>query len=115
MRSAKSCRQVCFRCERRHCRALARARDAARGGKLPALVRQRGSNVWFELDDAALAHELGLPEGTKHRNETIDVWIDSGVSHQAVLATNPSLKNPADMYLEATDQHRGWFQSSLMT
>ncbi len=83
--------------------------------KLAALVRQRGSNVWFELDDAALARELGLPEGTKHRGETIDVWIDSGVSHQAVLATNPELKNPADMYLEATDQHRGWFQSSLMT
>ncbi|MGZ5023628.1 MAG: isoleucine--tRNA ligase [Chthoniobacterales bacterium] len=83
--------------------------------KLAALVRQRGSNVWFELDDAALARELGLPDGTRHRNETIDVWIDSGVSHQAVLATNPALKNPADMYLEATDQHRGWFQSSLMT
>ncbi len=83
--------------------------------KLAALVRQRGSNVWFELDDAALARELGLPEGTRHRGETIDVWIDSGVSHQAVLATNPTLKNPADMYLEATDQHRGWFQSSLMT
>ena len=83
--------------------------------KLAALVRQRGSNVWFELDDAALARELDLPAGTKHRPETIDVWIDSGLSHQAVLATNPALKNPADMYLEATDQHRGWFQSSLMT
>ena len=83
--------------------------------KLADLVAQRGSNVWFELDDAALARELGLPEGTTHRNDTIDVWIDSGVSHQAVLATNPALRNPADMYLEATDQHRGWFQSSLMT
>jgi len=56
-----------------------------------------------------------LPEGTRHRNDTIDVWIDSGVSHQAVCATNPALRDPADMYLEATDQHRGWFQSSLMT
>ena len=56
-----------------------------------------------------------MPEGTRHRNDTIDVWIDSGVSHQAVLATNPALRDPADMYLEATDQHRGWFQSSLMT
>ncbi|PZR74898.1 MAG: isoleucine--tRNA ligase [Chthoniobacterales bacterium] len=82
---------------------------------LADLVAQRGSNVWFELDDAALARELGLPEGTRHRNDTIDVWIDSGVSHQAVLATNPALRDPADMYLEATDQHRGWFQSSLMT
>ena len=58
---------------------------------------------------------LGLPEGTRHRNDTIDVWIDSGVSHFAVCATHPELRDPADMYLEATDQHRGWFQSSLMT
>ena len=83
--------------------------------KLADVVGQRGSNVWFELDDAALARELGLPEGTRHRTDTIDVWIDSGVSHAAVLATNPELRDPADMYLEATDQHRGWFQSSLMT
>jgi isoleucyl-tRNA synthetase len=83
--------------------------------KLADVVAQRGSNVWFELDDSALALELGLPDGTRHRNDTIDVWIDSGVSHAAVLATHPALCDPADMYLEATDQHRGWFQSSLMT
>jgi isoleucyl-tRNA synthetase len=83
--------------------------------KLADVVAQRGSNVWFELDDTGLARELGLPEGTRHRTDTIDVWIDSGVSHAAVLATNPELRDPADMYLEATDQHRGWFQSSLMT
>ncbi len=83
--------------------------------KLAELVRQRGSNIWFELDDEALARELGLPPGTRHRNDTLDVWIDSGVSHLAVCATHPALRDPADMYLEATDQHRGWFQSSLMT
>ncbi len=83
--------------------------------RLAELVAKRGSNIWFELDDAALASELELPEGTRHRNDTIDVWIDSGVSHQAVCATHPELRDPADMYLEATDQHRGWFQSSLMT
>ena len=83
--------------------------------RLADLVAQRGSNVWFELDDVALAHALGLPQGTRHRNDTIDVWIDSGVSHFAVCATHPELRDPADMYLEATDQHRGWFQSSLMT
>lgn len=83
--------------------------------RLADLVAQRGSNVWFELDDAALAHALDLPEGTRHRTDTIDVWIDSGVSHLAVCATHPELRDPADMYLEATDQHRGWFQSSLMT
>jgi isoleucyl-tRNA synthetase len=83
--------------------------------KLADLVAERGSNVWFELSNVDLAKQLGLPEGTTKRNDTIDVWIDSGVSHRAVCALHPELHDPADMYLEATDQHRGWFQSSLMT
>jgi isoleucyl-tRNA synthetase len=83
--------------------------------KLADLVAQRGSNIWFELDDAALAKELGLPPDVTKGTDTIDVWIDSGVSHKAVCAVHPELRDPADMYLEATDQHRGWFQSSLMT
>jgi isoleucyl-tRNA synthetase len=82
---------------------------------LADLVAEQGSNIWFELDDLELAKKLGLPEGTTKRNDTIDVWIDSGVSHKAVCAMHPELHDPADMYLEATDQHRGWFQSSLMT
>src|ERR1700716_443255 len=83
--------------------------------KLADLVAEHGSNIWFELDDVDLAKKLGLPKGTTKRNDTIDVWIDSGVSHKAVLETRPELRLPAEMYLEATDQHRGWFQSSLMT
>jgi isoleucyl-tRNA synthetase len=83
--------------------------------KLADLVAERGSNIWFELNDVDLAKQLGLPKGTTKRNDTIDVWIDSGVSHRAVCALHPELRDPADMYLEATDQHRGWFQSSLMT
>ena len=83
--------------------------------KLADLVAQRGSNIWFELDDAALAKEVGLPPDTTKGTDTIDVWIDSGVSHKAVCAVHPELRDPADMYLEATDQHRGWFQSSLLT
>jgi isoleucyl-tRNA synthetase len=83
--------------------------------KLADLVAETGSNIWFELGDADLAEKLGLPKGTTKRNDTIDVWIDSGVSHKAVCAMHPELRDPADMYLEATDQHRGWFQSSLMT
>ena len=82
---------------------------------LADLVAQRGSNIWFELDDATLAKEVGLPPDTTKGSDTIDVWIDSGVSHKAVCALHPELRDPADMYLEATDQHRGWFQSSLMT
>ena len=82
---------------------------------LADLVAERGSNIWFELDDATLAQEVGLPPDTTKGTDTIDVWIDSGVSHKAVCAVHPELRDPADMYLEATDQHRGWFQSSLMT
>ena len=89
--------------------------DATIIRSLADLVAERGSNVWFELDDAALAKELGLPADVRKGNDTIDVWIDSGVSHKAVCALHPELRDPADMYLEATDQHRGWFQSSLMT
>jgi isoleucyl-tRNA synthetase len=83
--------------------------------KLADLVAQRGSNIWFELDDADLAKQVGLPPETIKGTDTIDVWIDSGVSHKAVCAVHPELRDPADIYLEATDQHRGWFQSSLMT
>ena len=90
--------------------------DLAR--KVADLVESGGTNLWFEKDDAWWATQLGLPEGTSRRNDTLDVWIDSGVSHQAVTSRHPELKacgGVADIYLEATDQHRGWFQSSLMT
>jgi isoleucyl-tRNA synthetase len=90
--------------------------DLAR--KVADLVEQHGTNLWFEKDDVWWAAELGLPAGTTRRNDTLDVWIDSGVSHQAVTKRHPDLAGTngvADVYLEATDQHRGWFQSSLMT
>ncbi len=83
--------------------------------KMADLVEQRGTNVWYELDDLELAKELGLPKTLSRRNDTLDVWIDSGVSHEAVLRRHPALHWPADVYIEATDQHRGWFQSSLLT
>lgn len=83
--------------------------------KVADLVKGRGTNLWFEKDDVWWAEAVGLPAGTTRRNDTLDVWIDSGVSHEAVLRHRPELQFPADIYLEATDQHRGWFQSSLMT
>ncbi len=83
--------------------------------KVADLVEKAGTNVWFELDDATIAHELGLPDGLTRRNDTLDVWIDSGVSHEAVLRQRPELRFPADVYIEATDQHRGWFNSSITT
>src|SRR5205085_7015124 len=88
--------------------------DAALVRKVADLFEQHGTNVWFEKDDAWWAASLGLPAGTSRRNDTLDVWIDSGVSHEAVLRKRMGLEK-ADVYLEATDQHRGWFQSSLMT
>jgi len=91
--------------------------DAALARKVADLVEQHGTNYWFEKNDAEWVQILGLPTGTTRRNDTLDVWIDSGVSHTAVVAKRPELggTSVADVYLEATDQHRGWFQSSLMT
>ncbi|MEQ6375255.1 isoleucine--tRNA ligase [Bacillaceae bacterium S4-13-56] len=84
------------------------------------LFREHGSNVWFEWETKDL-----LPEGFtsdhspngKFTKETdiMDVWFDSGSSHQAVLVEREELQRPADMYLEGSDQYRGWFNSSLST
>lgn len=89
--------------------------DAPLIRRVADFVEKRGTNAWFEMPSAELAALLGLPAGTVRGHDTLDVWIDSGVSHQAVLRRRPELRYPADLYLEATDQHRGWFQSSLMT
>ncbi len=88
--------------------------DADVARKVADLVETEGTNIWFELSDAELADRLGLPEGSTKCGDTLDVWIDSGSSHVAVMDRHPELSRPADLYLEATDQHRGWFQSSLM-
>ena len=83
-------------------------------GKVAEIVEKQGTNLWFEKDDAWWAEAVGLPAATKRGNDTLDVWIDSGCSHVSVLDQHPELHCPADLYIEATDQHRGWFQSSLM-
>ncbi|MES2995545.1 MAG: isoleucine--tRNA ligase [Verrucomicrobiota bacterium] len=82
--------------------------------KVADIVEKEGTNFWFEKSDAEIAALLGLPAGVKKCRDTLDVWIDSGCSHVAVLEKTPGLYAPCDLYLEATDQHRGWFQSSLM-
>jgi isoleucyl-tRNA synthetase len=83
------------------------------------LFEESGSDVWFEKT----AREL-LPAGTtcphcghddfRKEMDILDVWFDSGVSHAAVLERNDHLASPADLYLEGSDQHRGWFHSSLL-
>lgn len=84
------------------------------------LFREFGSNIWYEKE----AKDL-LPEGFTHpgspnglftkENDIMDVWFDSGSSHQAVLEEREYLQRPADLYLEGSDQYRGWFNSSLST
>ncbi len=78
-------------------------------------VEQRGIDAWFELDPAELLGE----EAAQYDKvtDTLDVWFDSGVSHYAVLERREGIREfpAADLYLEGSDQHRGWFQSSLLT
>ncbi|MEM7283964.1 MAG: isoleucine--tRNA ligase, partial [Pseudomonadota bacterium] len=77
-------------------------------------VEQGGINAWFELS----AEELLSPEDAKNYvkvTDIMDVWFDSGMAHHCVPKTHDNLKYPADLYLEGSDQHRGWFQSSLLT
>lgn len=76
-------------------------------------VEKAGVEAWFNLD----AKELLGKEADQYikTNDTLDVWFDSGVSHECVLRVRPELEFPADLYLEGSDQHRGWFQSSLLT
>ena len=84
------------------------------------LFREHGSDIWFAKEAMDLIPKgLTCPKcGGKHfRKETdiMDVWFDSGSSHAAVLTQWPNLRWPADLYLEGSDQHRGWFNSSLCT
>ncbi len=88
--------------------------DAELARNIAALIESEGSNIWFEKTDEELCERLGLPKTYKKCRDTLDVWIDSGSSSVAVVDRRPELEGPADLYLEATDQHRGWFQSSLM-
>jgi len=83
------------------------------------IFKKESADVWFDWEAARL-----LPEGTRcpkcgsaeftKEMDILDVWFDSGVSHAAVLEPNAKLASPADMYLEGSDQHRGWFHSSLL-
>jgi isoleucyl-tRNA synthetase len=107
---------VAFYCEQ--CDAL--LLDEALVGHVADIFRDgQGADEWYAREAAAL-----LPSGTRcascggerFRKETdiLDVWFDSGCSHAAVLETRPELRWPAEMYVEGSDQHRGWFHSSLL-
>ncbi len=76
-------------------------------------VEESGIDAWFELDAAELLGDE--VDQYEKASDTLDVWFDSGVTHYSVLQQNDALAFPADLYLEGSDQHRGWFQSSLLT
>lgn len=83
------------------------------------LFRVKGSNAWYAMDASEILPkdtkcECGHSEFSKE-TDIMDVWFDSGSSHVAVLENREGLSWPADLYLEGSDQHRGWFQSSLLT
>ena len=76
-------------------------------------IEKEGIDAWFNLDPVEL---LGVDaEDYEKVEDTLDVWFDSGVTHACVLRDRPGHRVPADLYLEGSDQHRGWFQSSLLT
>ncbi|HHV44600.1 MAG TPA: isoleucine--tRNA ligase [Firmicutes bacterium] len=87
---------------------------------ISAVFAVEGSDAWFRRSPEELLPEgyvCGKCGGSRFTKETdiMDVWFDSGSSHRCVLAQRPELGVPADLYLEGSDQHRGWFQSSLLT
>jgi isoleucyl-tRNA synthetase len=82
-------------------------------------IREHGSNCWWTMTPEELVGDLAVcPKcGSRHLrkdSDIMDVWFDSGTSHSAVLENWEDLSWPADMYLEGSDQHRGWFQTSLL-
>lgn len=86
--------------------------------KIVAIVEKEGSDVWFSLNLEDLLPGYSCPHCSskefQKEKDILDVWFDSGVSHAAVLEKDLRVSWPADMYLEGSDQHRGWFQSSLI-
>ncbi len=87
--------------------------------RIDALFRQEGADAWYArgvmefLGEDKTCRQCGGTEFSKEE-DILDVWFDSGTSHAAVLEGRPDLSSPADLYLEGSDQHRGWFQSSLL-
>ncbi|MBI5739224.1 MAG: isoleucine--tRNA ligase [Nitrospirae bacterium] len=105
-----------FRCKK--CREF--VTDKTVMDKIEMEFRTNGADIWFEKNEAELLPEnyecpkCGFREFSKE-TDILDVWFDSGVSHAAVMEADQRLTSPADLYLEGSDQHRGWFQSSLLS
>jgi len=87
--------------------------------KIDTLFAKEGADAWFKYEVSDfIPEEVSCSCGSKNfqkESDILDVWFDSGTSHAAVLEERDELYSPADLYLEGSDQHRGWFQSSLLT
>ncbi len=81
--------------------------------KVAQKVEREGIDAWFELEPAELLGDDA--QNYTKVSDTLDVWFDSGVTHACVIKQREELQFPADLYLEGSDQHRGWFQSSLLS
>lgn len=80
--------------------------------KVAKIVEKKGVEAWFDSKDVDFIEEIDYYERV---NDILDVWFDSGASNACILEKDKLLRFPADLYLEGSDQHRGWFQSSLFT
>ncbi len=89
-------------------------RDEAVHARIVDKIKEHGADVWFTTPAQVFLGERYHAEDYEQIMDVIDVWLDSGCTHAFVLEKRPELKWPADLYLEGSDQHRGWFQSSLL-
>ena len=89
-------------------------RDEAVIERVAAAVEKDGADIWFTADPAAFLGPGRDPEDYEQVQDILDVWFDSGSTHAFVLEDDPTQEWPASLYLEGSDQHRGWFHSSLL-
>ena len=89
-------------------------RDPAVVERVAAAVERDGADIWFSAEPAQFLGNAYDPAEWEKVTDIIEVWFDSGSTHAFVLEQRPELEWPADLYLEGSDQHRGWFQSSLI-
>ena len=82
--------------------------------RIASIYEKQGSDCWFTDDSKVFLGENYNPDDYEKLNDIVEVWFDSGSTHSFVLEKRKDLKWPADMYLEGSDQHRGWFHSSLL-
>ena len=89
-------------------------RDADVNARIVQAVRQKGADAWFDEDPQNFLDTKYAAADYERVTDILDVWFDSGVTHAFVLEARDDLQWPADVYLEGSDQHRGWFHSSLL-